>query len=160
MRRVSVCNEKQRCIRCQTLKPLGDFHRSNQYVHDRRTTCKSCRHTEAAAFFLANKTTLLEKARLAVRRRKRECLNQYGASCICCGEEILDFLSLDHINDDGSADKRGYPFYVLLKKLGYPRKDELQTLCMNCQLGKRINKGFCPHHPDVDLRLPRKGLCQ
>lgn len=80
---------------------------------------------------------------------------------MCCDENHLTFLTLDHINDDGYKEKTkgnrrilSKTFYKLLVKRGLEnlRKD-LQILCCNCQMGKKNNSGFCPHHPEIDLRI-------
>lgn len=81
---------------------------------------------------------------------KNEIFMAYGGwVCKCCGETEKSFLSIDHINNDGAKMRRegvhgvSNQFYRWLKKNGYP--DGFQVLCMNCQWGKHINKGVCPH---------------
>ena len=92
-----------------------------------------------------------------LRYRKEEKLRCYsaygGAVCACCGETTLEFLSLDHTNNDGAKQRRllkyhgsGHAFYVWLRKHGYP--EGYQVLCMNCNFGKRMNGGVCPHVED------------
>lgn len=82
----------------------------------------------------------------------------YGNKCVCCGESDLDFLTLDHIHDDGCKDRvgqkgAGEPTYKKIRRCGKENlREDLQILCWNCQWGKRLNGGFCPHHPEVDLR--------
>lgn len=75
--------------------------------------------------------------------------------CACCGETELTFLTLDHINNDGAAFRRhrfgkqtaaGYTTYSWLFKNGCPDDLGIQVLCANCQHGKRMNYGVCPHH--------------
>lgn len=75
-----------------------------------------------------------------------------GAICNCCGENNLDFLSLDHVFNDGYLDHNknkvrcaGSALYSKLRRLGYPDKQRFQVLCMNCNFGKKINHGICPH---------------
>lgn len=60
------------------------------------------------------------------------------------------FLSIDHINNDGhdhtwSTGKRiaGVHLYVKLLVAGFPAG--YQLFCMNCNHGKRMNGGVCPH---------------
>lgn len=85
-----------------------------------------------------------------------ECFDAYGGPiCKCCGETMLEFLHLDHINADGSKQKReikektgqtlngGTALYYYLKKNGWPDLG-LQVLCANCNLGKRTGQ-YCPH---------------
>ena len=83
--------------------------------------------------------------------------------CRCCGEDVLRFLTLDHINDDGAKHRRklsgrskgGTGDYSKIRLAGY--KAGLQVLCWNCQWGKRLGGGFCPHS-DADLRKPAEKL--
>ena len=72
---------------------------------------------------------------------KKEVLIHYSncgdAVCNECGETRLSCLSLDHINNDGNkAGRRGYNFYLWLKRNSFPDIG-LQPLCMNCQFVKR-----------------------
>jgi hypothetical protein len=109
------------------------------------------------------------------RKIKNEIFLWYGGKCRCCGESLLDCLTLDHINDDGAREIRntglqsrlrfarmsglslesrcGWHLYQKLRKAGYEKRPlDLQVLCWNCQWGKRLNNGFCPHHSEVDLK--------
>ena len=74
-------------------------------------------------------------------------LDAYGGRvCACCKIEILRFLTLDHIENDGYKTKHlggGEVLYARLKKEGYP--SGFQPLCFNCNLGKARNGGVCPH---------------
>lgn len=74
----------------------------------------------------------------------------YGAKCACCGETIPQFLSVDHINNDGCKDlaksglrRGGLSLYIDIIKNNFP--DTFQILCMNCNWGKHLNHGRCPH---------------
>lgn len=68
--------------------------------------------------------------------------------CICCGENHYDFLTIDHMNNDGANQKRenklaGNNMYKWLINNGFPK--EYQVLCMNCNWSKRLNGGKCIH---------------
>lgn len=83
------------------------------------------------------------------RMVKTAVLAAYGAGvCVCCGEANEMFLSLDHINGCGikrrNEEGRGSQFYFRLMKKGFPKMD-LQVLCFNCNLGRKVNGGVCPH---------------
>jgi len=85
-----------------------------------------------------------------VRRQERVdiVLNHYGNICRCCGENKKEFLTIDHINNDGGShrkkiNKAGSTFYKWLIDNNFPQ--DYQTLCMNCQFGKLKNNGICPH---------------
>lgn len=83
------------------------------------------------------------------QRLKREVLRYYGvggvAQCKCCGEKIIEFLTLDHIRGDGAQHKREYSsknLYKWIRSHNFPIG--FRTLCWNCNcsLGKF---GYCPH---------------
>lgn len=73
--------------------------------------------------------------------------------CACCGEDQFKFLSIDHIKNDGASHRKtifgnsrvggGIRFYKWIINNNFPVF--LQILCMNCNYGKRINGGICPH---------------
>ena len=71
--------------------------------------------------------------------------------CVCCDETEYKFLCLDHINNDGNEDRKKNPshatgrsLYARLRNAGYP--EGYQILCYNCNMGKHINGGKCPHN--------------
>lgn len=78
---------------------------------------------------------------------------EYGKVCTCCGENDWRFLSIDHINNDGFLEPKrhrsGVGLYYYLKRMNYP-KDRYQILCMNCNTGKKVNRGVCPHKEIVN----------
>src|SRR5690242_1696519 len=55
-------------------------------------------------------------------------------SCECCSENILAFLTIDHINNDGSLDRKKigstFKFYQYLINSNFPKP--FQVLCHNC----------------------------
>lgn len=86
------------------------------------------------------------------RQNKIEVFNHYGNRCTCCGETEPLFLTIDHINNDGAKHrkllfKKGGGshggFYHWIIKNHFPK--EFQILCWNCNSGKWLNKGICPH---------------
>jgi hypothetical protein len=86
---------------------------------------------------------------IANRKVKLQTFEIYGgAVCACCSETELVFLTLDHINNNGAAERRdtnkvGRHFYRWLKDQGYP--PGYQVLCFNCNSGRSLNRGICPH---------------
>jgi hypothetical protein len=90
------------------------------------------------------------------RRQRLELLNEviaaYGGACICCGETEPNFLTIDHIFNDGAKHQRslglkgkaGIHMYRALKKAGFPR-DRYRLMCFNCNCGRQRNGGTCPH---------------
>lgn len=93
------------------------------------------------------------------RKRKREqnlalkleTLSNYGNKCVCCQEDKIEFLSIDHIAGNGAEHRKslglfdvaGHNFYRWLKINNFP-KDNYQILCFNCNYAKHVY-GVCPH---------------
>lgn len=96
----------------------------------------------------------MDKIRITEKRKrdrlKLKVLKYYSndtLKCNCCGESILEFLSLDHINGNGSKHfreikKAGSSFYKWLKRNNFP--SGYQVLCMNCNFAKG-HFNVCPH---------------
>lgn len=105
-----------------------------------------------------------EKATVEQRRTQRNAWNKrmqdaaidaYGGFCACCGETERTFLQLDHVNDDGAAHRRelkGRRLAPWLRKMGYP--DGFRVLCANCNFGRHLNGGVCPHAETVGQVIP------
>jgi len=98
-----------------------------------------------------------DKVRAGQIRHYRELrlgvLAAYGNKCACCGETCERFLAIDHIHGGGNQHRKkvfgvhsacGPVFYRWLRNEGYP-KDDFQILCHNCNMGKHMNGGVCPH---------------
>jgi len=84
------------------------------------------------------------------RRVKLKVIEGYGGACQCCGESRMEFLTIDHINGNGRAERAKYPggaLYRLLLKEGCPTENH-RLLCMNCNfaLGRF---GYCPHEREL-----------
>jgi len=83
---------------------------------------------------------------------KRIVFEHYGNRCSCCGESELCFLAIDHIDGDGNNHRKkigkwGSGFFKWLIKNGFP--EGFQILCHNCNMGKHLNGGICPHKTKV-----------
>ncbi len=97
----------------------------------------------------------LEKNRARSRRYWRElrhaAIMHYGGyRCRCCGETEPKFLTLDHVKNDGSAHRKiigRSGLLAWLKDHDYP--EGFQVLCMNCNHGKALNGGVCPHQDQI-----------
>lgn len=82
---------------------------------------------------------------------KEAAFNHYGRFCKCSKcplrHKKLDIalLQLDHIANDGYK----YPKNIRKSLYAWARDNHypptLQTLCANCNAGKLINGGTCPH---------------
>jgi hypothetical protein len=98
-----------------------------------------------------------EKSKRIIKRCAKRCYDKlrletfrhYGGNhpkCVCCGEDNIEFLTIDHINGNGAEHRRsvgsGANFYFWLKKNNYP--EGFQVLCYNCNCALG-HYGYCPH---------------
>lgn len=138
------------CRRC--LNKASDRMKARVAAAKIAGMCRRCPQKPAA-----NGTTVcadcLERSRLQRVAAKLEAFAAYGGNhCACCKTDILDFLTIDHINNDGSAHRKelfgashgrgGRHFYAWLKRQNWPKG--FQVLCFNCNIGKARNNGVCP----------------
>ncbi len=155
----------KRCSRCGETKPLDDFYRDNKAKDQHGAWCKSCSNKYRQT--LREKRGDIEKLvtherylRLGdeIRRynnnrnqeRKALLVAHYSNNankCACCGESEVRFLTIDHIDGNGSEHRKssgcgtGSVFYNWLLREGMP--EGYQVLCYNCNLARRHGK--CPH---------------
>jgi hypothetical protein len=83
---------------------------------------------------------------------KRRVFDHYGNKCACCGESTYEFLTIDHVNNDGAKHRRelgkgrysyGGNMASWLIKNNFPKG--FQILCFNCNCAKGLY-GKCPHN--------------
>ena len=117
------------------------------YLVERRKAMIAKMSPEELAAFRAAETTKTKRLGAIL---KNEVFEAYGGwRCVCCGEEERAFLTMDHMENNGSKMRRegihghSYQFYRWLKKNGFP--SGFQVLCSNCNVGKHKNGGVCPH---------------
>ena len=89
------------------------------------------------------------QAYLKMRRQiiRKEALIAIGGICICCGESEIGFLTIDHKNNDGHLDKRVSQRRKIVMdfRKGVIDRDKYQCICYNCDCGRALNGGICPH---------------
>jgi len=155
------------CRACRREYALAGYHRRRaamskdelqrlkDRINERQTQRREQRLSQMTPKQLAAYRKQVNAENAARRIRDRDIvLEAYGGKrCACCGETEPTFLSLDHVNNDGAKHKRdnklrtSTQLYAMLIRQGYPKG--FQVLCMNCQWGKRNNKGVCPHSGKV-----------
>lgn len=121
------------------------------------SSCYKCGGTERLRkpkkdyeYFICNLCSKIHVKAYQDRNRKL-VFDHYGRKCACCSESTYKFLSVDHTNNDASLDKwsngkriTGWLLYAKIIRESYP--EGYQILCMNCNWGKRMNNGVCPHN--------------
>ena len=140
---------QQRPVVRESLRAYGKAYRQRPEVIER----KRAYHHE---YELRNLERRREYAKERNQRARAKFLEMYGAKCSCCGETEERFLTLDHVNDNGSAHRaergrRG----ILRDAISKFAPDEYQILCFNCNSGRAANGGICPHKstPSIESLL-------
>ena len=141
----------------------------NQYEEGKKS-CTICLQKRKDRYENSDKSVQREQAVIARRERKHRILKYYGSACVCCGETEPIFLAIDHINGGGNEHRRqignnpgnrcgssSTQFYKWIEKNSYP--DILQILCHNCNMGKHLNGGICPHK-DCEISPPDEPQAQ
>lgn len=78
---------------------------------------------------------------------RAKVLAAYGSMCACCREKEQQFLEVDHSASDGSEHRSkigAAHLYCWVISRGFP-KEGLRLLCSNCNEGRHVNGGTCPH---------------
>lgn len=155
-------------------------HCGNTPARSNRTTCQECaeylqaqskrRYKDARAkgicTYCHEQQAVLGKAdclaclnlRNDARTKVREFVYAaYGNKCSClsCGETKWQFLTLDHVGDDGAAHRKEINCVDIIdwaKKNNCP--PTLRLLCWNCNGGRERNNGVCPHLTDLNASNP------
>ena len=124
-----------RCSKCTRYLPETYFHAQKAAKKGKlQAWCKPCRRVYA-----------LERR----HKIRDEVLSAYGARCLCCGETMKEFLTIDHIHGGGRQHRLSLgsmtatTFYEWLRREGFPQND-FRCLCMNCNFARGIY-GHCPH---------------
>lgn len=81
-----------------------------------------------------------------VEKIREMIFDVYGDICTCCGETEKIFLTIDHINNDGAEDYKKHGNYKVYKRIiKEADHTKYQILCYNCNRGRYMNGGICPH---------------
>lgn len=149
-RRVATCHPERKheakglCKQC-----YGAAYHIGYYATHRRERLAYSKVYDAKHrdYYANHKEERLAYNRVYNTRLKLEAFNAYGGPrCVCCGETLVEGLSLDHIAGDG-ATRRRQPgpkstIYLRLRQQGYP--PGFQVLCFTCNFAKGTGD-HCPH---------------
>ena len=142
----------KQCTVCKKHKDEKDFYTINT-KSGLTSHCKECNSERNRQWRKKNPERKRELGRKnqfdALTRVKKEVFNAYGNKCVCCGEEEIHFLTLDHINGVPDRHKTengkritGLHFWRQIKKENFP--EDCRILCWNCNASYGFY-GFCPH---------------
>jgi hypothetical protein len=161
---------EKKCPRCKNVLPLSSFDKNNSRIDKVGYYCKQCRSELQKIWLAKNPQRRREsshnyyhqnpergRANAAKIRKKlrMDVIEHYSGGkpiCACCGEQQIEFLTIDHIAENGSAHRaeisngknkaNNAQVFRWLRDNGYP--EGFQVLCFNCNCAKHIYK-ICPH---------------
>jgi hypothetical protein len=146
------------CVNC--LIPLDETNTKAYNIAQANYICTICRRLRDKQKYENRREAIRWQQRNYEFSVKIKVIEAYGGKCTCCGETTPQFLTIDHINNDGAADRKqngkksGTKLYRWLIQNGFPR-DNYQLLCYNCNCSKGFF-GYCPHNPpETIVRVTR-----
>jgi hypothetical protein len=146
--------EYQRQYREQNRERLKSYDRERKKAENLSPKEKEAKRERWRTWYYQNQERLQQtinvrtkKAHAKLRYETLQAYSEGEPECSCCGETILEFLGLDHVNNDGAAHRKEIGYHALAmyrwaRDNGYP--PTLQVLCHNCNLAKGFY-GRCPH---------------
>jgi hypothetical protein len=140
--------QQKKCTQCEIEL---DNTNSNEYdLKYGKYVCIVCLKLKNQIMYQNNREYILARSKKYELSNKIKIIKEYGGKCICCGENELEFLTIDHINNNGAEERKitkqgtGGKLYRWLIKNNFP-KDNYQLLCYNCNCAKGFF-GYCPHN--------------
>jgi len=140
-------NKNKKLREKYSVRKFGGFCSRCGKVKTENSSCEDC----------------LSKKRQQQLARKLKCIKYYGTKCKCCTEQTVMFLTIDHINGNGNSHRRkiggnsGKKPYANSKIYSWLIRNKFpvgyQAMCFNCNRGKWMNGGICPHKDKNALKL-------
>jgi hypothetical protein len=140
----------------QDFKKLGSkkFYRmlrNNEISQEYRVLCRNCNQSMGIYGYCPHNLNTYKPAEKSYYQNwygnlRLNVLNLYGHKCQCCGINNYEFLSIDHVKNNGAEERRRLSserFLAKLFKIGLPHSD-YRLLCHNCNQNTWIF-GSCPH---------------
>jgi len=127
-----IINGKKKCSKCRQWKVIKNFSKNCAIKCGLESQCKKCQQA------------LLFKE---TRRIRIICMLGYGGRCICCGENNIELLTIEHIRNKRFNHIRGNTRIIMkeLIRLRFPK--DHTVLCFNCNMST-ANGTPCIHSPE------------
>lgn len=146
-----ACNEKRQKVarekKIKQPKEYSERHKQLLYCWKERVCTKCCDEpaVEGSNWGITCKRQLSQRSAERAKALRLRALEKLGHVCACCGETGRQFLNFDHINGDGKGDRNPWKLHKSILE----GRDDIRILCFNCNLGRELNGGICPHQVKV-----------
>lgn len=144
----SLCNKKFVYQLTNQRRYIRDKEKLSEYNRRQYLSNKEKHNQVAKQWRDSNKDYLKVKAKLYRAKLKFIVFNRISHGkmiCACCGENEFEFLTVDHINNDGNITRHKLNLYGWLIRNNFP--EGFQILCYNCNCARGA-VGFCPHQQE------------
>ena len=147
----TIRNTEKWCPKCKKIKARKHFREipskfDTQGRHLLYAYCKPCQTIVVLEWADKNNPRKRERQRVYRLAVRDKVFTHYGGKCTCCGEFRIEFLTLDHIMEDGATHRKtgvgASNLIMWAQARNYP--NTIQILCWNCNHAKHIY-GECPH---------------
>jgi hypothetical protein len=85
-----------------------------------------------------NKETILLRQKINGQKIKAAAMRMYGGCCAVCKTNELAVMTIDHINNDGTKERKNTNRHLYSRLLKQSIRPDLQVLCFSCQWRKRL----------------------
>lgn len=135
---------RPRCKYCKKILMWKNWHQHEK--KHRSLCCLSCRRTRDRARYQVEKVERMRKQREYKLKRRLFVIQKYGGKCVCCKEKRHQFLTFDHVNNDGAKHRRetGGTKGIIKWIIDNDFPKSIQILCFNCNTARHYY-GKCPH---------------
>ena len=153
--------ERQRRARFTPEQKAAAHEHNRLYMQHRRLTDVAYltkKRETVKKQYAKHRTRRVAEMREKLWQTRLRCLRAYSPeklACACCGEDIIEFLTLDHLQDrkrDGGVrvggDRGGQVLFSWLIRMNFP--PGFQVLCYNCNCTKSA-RGQCPHEREREI---------
>jgi hypothetical protein len=107
-----------------------------------------------------NKQYVAESRKLEKKKLTGLLLGLLGPICQSCGLTEPEFLTVDHLDNSGSLERRSRTAYGWKRDIlaGKVDPSRYQVLCHNCNYSKHLGKGVCHHRRNQVNKSPKSQL--
>ena len=146
--------------RDRKIKYMKEYYQKTQ-EHQRQKTKLWYKENQEKVILYRQKTKeLTTKKRFEKKIKVYNHYSNYDIKCNCCGESQIEFLSIDHINNDGYKHRRSGMTHIIdwLIKNNFP--SGFQLLCFNCNFAKGHSQDhICPHQKQLSENILKERGC-
>jgi len=136
-----------RCIECDKktfqawLETKPNYHKEYRDSHPEvvernKIYLKTYRNLHMKEYRVENAEKIRLNDRIRYKNIRQEALNILGGKCADCGEHELEFMTVDHINNDGHLETKHHSRIRADIVKGRSDNSRFQVLCRNCNDGK------------------------